>query len=128
MTEAAFSLHGERPGVEELTAVPQGGGYRGDHARIAVAESPGAITLAVTETVLEDNLREIVVRATDANLIAYPGWSLTAAAGGEVSPQTGITGADGTVRFWWSPGPQGGKLTVTLDGTETSATVSAEPR
>ncbi|MCC6391172.1 MAG: hypothetical protein IT167_11265, partial [Bryobacterales bacterium] len=136
-TEAAFTIRGVRPGVEEITAEPSDSRYLTDHARLQVAGALTDVKLAIVggdkQVVTASGVAlpdQIAVRATDINLIPYPGLTIRAAVEtGSVTPASAVTDADGVARFRWIPGTADVlAMRATLDGTANAVTVTALSR
>ena len=126
-SQASFTIRGERTGVEELSAEPDDMRFATAHARIQVAESATALSLAliagdkqpaVSGSPLPQAIR---LRVVDRNNLPYPSLTVNAVvtAGGTVSPASTVSDADGYVGFQWTPG--GGQL------HELRATLAANP-
>jgi uncharacterized protein (TIGR03437 family) len=123
-TSASFPIAGVRAGVEELSAIPSDSRYDTAYARVQVSPA-AALRLATvsgdgqTVTGGEPLAQPIVVRATDANQLPYPGVRVqaTAAAGGSVTPDAAVTDAAGQVSFRWTPGgAAGAQLRMNVEG------------
>ncbi|MCC6366590.1 MAG: hypothetical protein IT165_23985 [Bryobacterales bacterium] len=136
-TEAAFTIRGVRPGVEEITAEASDSRYLADHARLQVAGALTDLNLAIVggdkQVVTAPGVAlpdQIAVRATDINLIPYPGLTIRAAVeAGSVEPANAVTDADGIARFRWTPGAADVlAMRATLDGTASTVTATALSR
>lgn len=132
--EATFSLRALRAGVEEIVAEPDDTRYRADHAFLYVAPSLEQVELQVDsgdKQVVTSGValpQAIAVRATDINLIPYPGLTVRARVtdGGTAEPAVAVTGADGIARFRWTPGNGAvHQLTATLEANGRSVAVEA---
>lgn len=101
-------------GVEEIMAEPADASYYSTEARLQVA-SPANVRLDV----IADTPASIQIRATDRNLIPYPGLRLLLSTNSGTVSETAETGADGIARIRWVPGTEPApELTATLeDGT-----------
>lgn len=130
-TTATVALRGNQPGVEDITASTADARFITSVAKLQIAPSADSIRL---EVVAGDRQTpeagvalagELQIRATDINLIPYPGQRISASvtAPGTVTPSSAITDDDGIARFRWTPGPALNQLQATLDGA--SATVTA---
>lgn len=135
--EAAFSIRGVRPGVEEITAEPSDSRYLTGHARVQVSGALTDVELAIVggdkQVVAAPGVAlpdQIAVRATDRNLIPYPGLTIRAAAGaGSVTPASAVTDVDGVARFRWTPGTADVlAMRATLEGTSSTVTATALSR
>ncbi|MCU1275801.1 MAG: hypothetical protein JWO48_3232 [Bryobacterales bacterium] len=130
-TSVNFTIAGRQQSVGDLTATPSDNTYDTAYARIQTLQ-PAALTLSTVsgnKQVIGANgalAQPVVVRASDINLLFYPGVRVQAIAntGGTVTPQVGTTDATGSVSFQWTPGTAaGGQLQVFLEGTSPSAGV-----
>ncbi|MBI4906772.1 MAG: hypothetical protein HY820_24295 [Acidobacteria bacterium] len=130
-TRTEFAIRGNLPGVEDITASVDDPRFITSIAKLQVAASADAIQLQVisgdTQTPLAGVTLpdEILVRATDVNLIPYPGQRVSASvtAPGTVTPETAVTDEDGIARFRWTPGPAVNQLSARL--ASAAATVTA---
>ena len=126
-SQASFTIRGERTGVEELSAEPDDMRFATAHARIQVAESATALSLALIAGDKQPAAsgsplaQAIRLRVVDRNNLPYPSLTVNAVvtAGGTVTPASTVSDADGYVRFQWTPG--GGQL------HELRATLAANP-
>ena len=123
---ATFVVAGVRPGVEELSAVPEDPAYDTAEARVQVAD-PSLLRLTAVSGdrqvssgagALPD---PIVVRLTDVNNLVYPGAIIraTPSAEGSVSAAEVTTDAQGQASLRWSPGA--------ADANELQLTLAALP-
>jgi uncharacterized protein (TIGR03437 family) len=135
-TSSSFAIRGAQIGVEEITAEPSDPSYIADEARLQV-NSPDKVTLQVLsgdkQTVIADAVlpQPVEIRATDNNLIPYPGVTIRATvnAGSTVQPAATITDQDGIVRFNWTPGSAAGPvLRASAAGLDAIVTVTALSR
>ncbi|HUQ91303.1 MAG TPA: hypothetical protein VM120_06460 [Bryobacteraceae bacterium] len=132
--QVSFAIRGLRAGVEEIAAEPGDTRYRGDRARLQVAASASNVKLEVVGgagqvanpgVVLAG---QIEIRATDINLIPYPGLLVRAAvtAPGSVAPGNAVTDGNGIARFRWTPGNgTSNELRASVDGSLDAVTVTA---
>jgi hypothetical protein len=90
--EAAVSIQGLAAGVDEIVAEPDDGSYYATEAKVQVS-----LLSNVRLEVISAEPAAIQIRATDVNLIPYPGMRLTVAANsGTVNVgDSVVTGADG---------------------------------
>lgn len=132
--QAAFAIRGTRPGVEEITAEPSDTRYRNDFARLQVTGALANLSLSVVagdKQVANPGVplpEQIQVRASDINLIPYPGVSVRASvtAPGTVEPLIAVTGPDGVARFRWTPGNAAvHELRATIEGASVTVKASA---
>jgi len=134
-TQTAFSIRGLRVGVEQIVAEPADASYMVDEARLQV-NSAAEVRLQVVggdnQTVDAGALSQPVeIRATDINLIPYPGLTVRAAvnAGSTIEPSSAITDIDGIARFVWNPGAAAGpSLRASAIGTDATVTATALSR
>ncbi len=133
-TRAAFTLRGERAGVDELTAEPADS--RWETAVSSVQVSPGLSALRVVAVSGDRQIvsagapltEPIVVRAVDDNNLPYPGLRILASvsAGGSVSPAAAVSDDNGVARFVWTPGPGPlNEFRAALEGAAAPATPTA---
>ncbi len=112
----ALPLLGLQAGVDEIQAEAGEEGYIRSDARIQVSPLSN-----VRLDVIASEPASLQIRATDVNLIPYPGLRiLVSTNSGSVSVgDTAVTGADGIARLRWTPeSKDGAELRVTLeDGT-----------
>ncbi|MFN7933309.1 MAG: hypothetical protein U0R19_08285 [Bryobacteraceae bacterium] len=113
---ASFPLKGLQSGVDEILAEAGAEGYFRTEARIQVAPLSN-----VRLDVIASEPAALQIRATDMNLIPYPGLRiLVSTNSGSVSVgDSAITGPDGIARLRWTPeSKDGAELRATLeDGT-----------
>lgn len=131
-TVATVPVRGVRVGVEEITATPSDSAYIAEYARLQVRDSASELQLQVVSgdkqvvqpgEVLTD---AIEVRATDVNLIPYPGLRIQFSATGSVDTTSAVTGEDGIVRVRWTPGTEAANvLRASIAGTQVSVSATA---
>jgi uncharacterized protein (TIGR03437 family) len=110
--EAFFEIRGEREGVEELFARPVDPDYAEVHSRIPVLANPATLRVQAVSGANQRIIpgrplpEPIVVRVVDSNNVPYAGLavSASAASGGGVQPETGVTNTLGEASFVWTPG------------------------
>ncbi|MBL8213458.1 MAG: hypothetical protein JNK87_22260 [Bryobacterales bacterium] len=123
--QAVVALRAQASGVELLTAEPANTAYRVDEARIQVA-APSAVRLELDE---ESTPGNIVVRATDINLIPYPGIRVQGTVtAGSLEVASVVTDADGMARFRWTPGEANNVFRATVAGSPSTVTLQAAAR
>jgi uncharacterized protein (TIGR03437 family) len=135
-TSAAVPIRGIRAGVEEIEATPSDQTFVTEYAKLQVRDSASELRLDVVagdKQLAAAGLpleKAIEVRATDINLLPYPGLTIRATATGTLDSATAVTGEDGIVRFQWTPGTGASNvLRAVIDGTQVgvSATALSEP-
>lgn len=132
-TEVIFCATGKAVGVDVITATADDGSYITDIARVQVNESAENLTLEIVSGDQQDvtpgfPLSETIrVRATDINLIAYPGLTIQAETdSGTVDGVEAQTGADGVAKFQWTPdNNEKNVLRFTLAGSSVNVSVTA---
>lgn len=129
---ATFDVRGQSGGVEAISAEPDDSRYMADTARVQVAPSADSLKLQALSGDEQTGdvgwpLPELVeLRATDVNLLPYPGLTIHVEAAGTVEAINAVTGADGIARFRWTPGASGmNQLTAVIEGSSVSVTLSA---
>jgi uncharacterized protein (TIGR03437 family) len=135
-TSVNFTIAGLQQAVGDLTATPSDVTYDNAYARIQTLQ-PAAITLSVVsgnkQVVGASGAvpQPVIVRATDINNLSYAGAHVqaTTSAGGSATPAVGITDANGSVSFQWTPASAAGQLQLFLEGTAptTGIPISALP-
>jgi uncharacterized protein (TIGR03437 family) len=125
MTSVSFPVTGVAPGVTRLSAHATDPGY--DDARTLIDVKGSATGLALQVVSGADQVNglggllsdPVVLRATDANSLPYPGLrvNLTASRDGVISPVTTVTDARGEIRLTWRLATTGplNTLTARLD-------------
>lgn len=129
------SLRALRTGIEEITAEPADPAYVTEFAKLQIRERASELRLHVVTgdkqlAVAGEPLpQEIEVRATDINLIPYPGLTIRATATGSLGAASAATAEDGIARFRWTPGNDAANmLRAFIDGTQVAVTASALSR
>jgi uncharacterized protein (TIGR03437 family) len=110
---AAFTVRGERVGVEELRAETDDDRYAPAYARVQVLEGHSGLRLVLTSgnnqaaTSGQPLRQPLVFKVADLNQLPYAGLEVTAAvsSGDRVQPERAVSDQDGLVRFTWTPGP-----------------------
>lgn len=109
-TTVTGTLRALRPGVELLTAEPlDSSAYIAAEARLNIAAAAADLRLRILAgdrqlaTPGVPLPTPVVVKLTDANDLPYPGVRILVT-GGQVSPASAVTGADGRATFQWTPG------------------------
>ncbi|MBL8178872.1 MAG: hypothetical protein JNK48_29635 [Bryobacterales bacterium] len=120
---AELPIQTHATGVERITATPADEAYYATEARLQVNPLAG-VKLEVLATT-PDAVR---IRATDANLIPYPGLRLLLSTNSGAVPGTVQTGPDGIASFRWIPGTEPSpELTATFDDGTGGVTIRPEP-
>lgn len=131
--QATIPIEALREGVEEISAEPSDSSYIRTEARLQVSP-PANVKLELIAgdrqaAVAGKPLLDIIqIRATDINLIPYPGLRvlLSTNSGTLDAGDSAITAADGIARIRWTPGAsETYELRATLEGGSAEVTVTA---
>jgi uncharacterized protein (TIGR03437 family) len=132
--QASLQVRGVRAGVDEIVATPGNEDYIIDTARVQVSPSLTHLRLDVVAgdkqvAIANSPLPRLVeVRATDLNLIPFPGVAVRAevSAPGVVEPARAVTDSDGIARFRWIPGgAAANQLRAAIEGTSQAVIATA---
>ncbi|MCS7025326.1 MAG: hypothetical protein NZV14_11040 [Bryobacteraceae bacterium] len=135
-TSTTLPIRGLTAGVEDIEAEPADPAYRTEFAKLQVRSSASELRLQVVggdkQLVVpgEALVEEIQIRATDINLIPYPGLTIHATATGSLDRSSATTDEDGIARFRWTPSTgAANRLRAVIAGTdiETTATALSRP-
>jgi uncharacterized protein (TIGR03437 family) len=132
-TSASFSISGMSVGVDEL--ILHSSGYADAYSRVQVMPAANVAVRVISGdrqpfTPGQPLPAPVQIKATDVNLLPYPGITLqaTVTGNGKVTPASGVTGPDGIVNFTWTPDNGFNQMRVTAStGATASATTLGNP-
>jgi len=120
-----FTVTGVSQGVDDFTATPADNTYDTAHARVQVMPPAGVRLAPVSgdkQIINSDGTlaAPLVILATDANNLFYPGAQVqaTPVGGGTVTPSVATADANGQVVFNWNPGTTSAQLRIYLAGRD----------
>lgn len=132
-SSAVFAITGTAAGVEQLIATPADARYETVHARVQTASGLSGLRLIVKSGGSQAGVagwpmpQPVVVQVVDVNNVPYPNVNVTvsATAGGSVTPSSAVSDETGMVSFQWTLGSAAtNNLTASIAGGDPAGSVT----